>query len=478
MAMKPSLADRLRAAVAGSAVPRVHPDAGGPPAAAPLGPPGTLAPSGTRLGDLGAGAGEGRTERARRAAAVLGGVLEERPDGLCIVVDRHYAPDARHGVWRIGDIVAALRRAEDGLTAIRRAWPPPRSLRDETTPPTDGLCAIDLETTGLAGGAGTQAFLVGCARLDGDGLHVRQFLSPGFEWEKAQLAMLAEWMRDRTQLVTFNGRTFDLPLLEMRFAFNRVTWPWANVPHLDALHPARRFWRERSELAGPDPDDASCSLGVLERRLAGVHRVGDVPGFEIPTRFFQFARDGRAEPLEAVLEHNRLDLVSTLLVCARAASLVVGGPAAAERGHECLGLGRFYERLNDDAGAETCFARAASQAQALGDPWLRAEALRRLAYVQRRTGRPADAAATWEALLQTRGVSPRLRREAREALAIHHEHRVRDLDTARTLVLDALAEPLEFRHRASAERRLARLDRKLTARPPGALLERFDDDPL
>lgn len=476
MVMKPSLADRLRAAVAGSAVPRVHPDAGGPPSAPPPGLPGAPAPAGTRLGDLGAGAGEGRTERARRAAAVLGGVLEERPDGLCIVVDRHYAPDATHGLWRIGDIVAALRRAEDGMTAIRRAWPAPRSVHAAEAAPVEGLCAIDLETTGLAGGAGTQAFLVGCARIDGDGLHVRQFLSPGFEWEKAQLAMLAEWMRDRTQLVTFNGRTFDVPLLEMRFAFNRVAWPWAGVPHLDALHPARRFWRERSELAGPDPDDASCSLGVLERRLAGVHRVGDVPGFEIPTRFFQFARDGRGEPLEAVLEHNRLDLVSTLLVCARAASLVVGGPAAAERGHECLGLGRFYERLNDEAGAETCFARAASQAQALGDPWLRAEALRRLAYVQRRTGRAAEAAATWTALLATRGVSLRLRREAREALAIHHEHRVHDLSGARALVLAGLDELGEGRERSRATHRLARLERKLARRTPGGLIEVLDGE--
>ncbi len=152
-------------------------------------------------------------------------------------------------------------------------------------------------------------------------------------------------MGDRSHLITFNGRTFDLPLLEMRFSFNRLAWPWGHLPHLDALHPARRFWRDRAEVLGPDPDESSCSLGVLEKRLSGVHRVGDVPGFEIPARFFQFARDGRAEPLEAVLEHNRLDLLSTLLVCARAAALVVRGPGATDSGYECLGLGRLYERL-------------------------------------------------------------------------------------------------------------------------------------
>ena len=477
MVMKPSLADRLRAVVAPSAVPRVHPDARGA-----LGPADATSDDATP--DLvAAPAGDGRAARARRAAEVLGGVVEARADGLCILVDRHYDADMRHGRHRIGDIVTMLRQAEEGLHALRQAWPSSRA--DVTTrsaqavaPSLDGLCVIDLETTGLAGGAGTQAFLVGCARVVGNAVTVRQFLAPGFEFERAQLAALADWMRDTTHLVTFNGRTFDLPLLEMRFSFNRLAWPWHHLPHLDALHPARRFWRERSTVAGPDPDESSCSLGVLEKRLSGLHRVGDVPGFEIPARFFQFARDGRAEPLEAVLEHNRLDLVSTLLVTARASMLVARGPAAAERGHECLGLGRVYERLADAAGAETCYARAAATATRVGDPALRAEALRRLALSQRRGGRIDAAAASWEALLATRGVPAAMRREAREALAIHHEHRAKDFGAARTLVLDALAEPLGDRHRSNAQRRLERLERKLVRQAPGALIPRFDDEPF
>lgn len=476
MAMKPSLADRLRAVVGPTGVPRVHPEALAP-AIAPTGPA-VAAPAAVEAVSS-APSADGRVLRAQRAADVLGGVVDTRREGLCIVVDRRYEAGMRHGRHRIGDIVAMLREAEDGLSALRRAWPAARGAAPAADPPAlDGLCAIDLETTGLAGGAGTQAFLVGCARLDGDAIVVRQFLAPGFEFERAQLSTLADWMRDRTHLVTFNGRTFDLPLLEMRFSFNRLTWPWPHLPHLDALHPARRFWRERGAVAGLEADDSSCSLGVLEKRLCGLHRVGDVPGFEIPARFFQFARDGRAEPLEAVLEHNRLDLISTLFVSARASMLVVRGPAAAERGHECLGLGRVYERLNDAAGAETCFARAAATAAGVGDPALRAEALRRLALSQRRAGRVEAAAASWQALLATRGVPANLRREAREALAIYQEHRARDFDAARTLVLDALAEPLAARQRTSAERRLARLDRKLVARAPGARIPGLDEEPF
>ena len=94
------------------------------------------------------------------------------------------------------------------------------------------------------------------------------------------------------------------------------------------LHPSRRLWKERPSVAGPPLDEDSCKLSVLERHLGGVHRVGDVPGFEIPSRFFRFVRDGDAHPLEAVLEHNRIDLVSLALVTAHAIRLIEQGPSA------------------------------------------------------------------------------------------------------------------------------------------------------
>ncbi|MGE0124297.1 MAG: ribonuclease H-like domain-containing protein, partial [Vicinamibacterales bacterium] len=364
--MKPSLADRLRAVVGAvpSPVPHVH----GEPADAP-----------------------GGAAAAEDAAAVLGGIVQATAGGRCIVVDRRYDGADRHGLVPIASIVRTLQSSVEGFTTLGRAWPGGRAAGDggPLLQDLDGLCVVDLETTGLAGGAGTQAFLVGCARLDGEAVEIRQFLSPGFEHERAQLHLVADWMRDRRQLVTFNGRTFDVPLLEMRFSYHRLAWPWGALPHLDALHPARRFWRDRPELVGQDPDEGSCSLAVLERRLNGVHRVGDVPGFEIPARYFQFVRDGRAAPLAAVLEHNRLDLLSTLLVCARAAALVVLGPGAAESGQECLGLGRMHDRLGEIDQADACYVHAATTAAHTGDGRLRGEALRRLALVRRRAGRPA-----------------------------------------------------------------------------------------
>ena len=407
-----------------------------------------------------------------RCADVLGGQWMESRDGAVLVIDRYYAPDCRHGRARIDDVVTTLARGLDGLHLLGRAWPgrEPRSY-------TSQLCFFDLETTGLAGGAGTHAFLVGCAVIEDGGIRVRQYLLPGFQHERAMLTMAGEWMAAQGTIVSFNGRTFDVPLIETRFLFHRLTCPVADMPHLDMLYPARRLWKQRPVVAGPALDEESCKLNVLERHLAGYHRVGDVPGFEIPSRYFRFIRTGDAHGLEAVLEHNRIDLVSLALVTARAVALIGDGPAATEHPREALGLGRLYERAGAADNAEASYAHAAAMAARIGrEPDVRAEALRRLALSRRRTGRMAEAAIAWEELLTVRGCPAMYRREAREALAIHHEHRSRDLQAARLFVLDVLAENAGARVREAAEYRLQRLDRKLAVREKGGLMAALEDN--
>jgi uncharacterized protein YprB with RNaseH-like and TPR domain len=392
-----------------------------------------------------------------RTAEVLGGRVQERAEGAVVIVDRHYAIDRSHGRIRIGEIVETLQSGSDALAVLRRAWPC-RSPQ----PAVGRLLFVDIETTGLAGGAGTQAFLIGCAVIEDDELLVRQFLLPGFEHERALLAELRDWAARHDTLITFNGRTFDAPLIETRYLFHRLEFPLADAPHIDMLHASRRLWKERPAIAGPPLDEDSCKLSVLERHLAGVHRVGDVPGFEIPSRFFRFIRGGDAFPLEAVLEHNRIDLLSLALVTAHAIRLIEEGPAATRSPGESLGLGRLYERAAMRDHAESCYVHAATFAARVGrEPEVRAEALRRLALGRRRAGRTAEAAQAWSEIVALPSCPSVLRREAREALAIHHEHRSRDLQTARMFVLDALAENPASRWREQAQYRLARIERKL-----------------
>lgn len=445
-----NLGNRLRQVISG-AVPRVESDGEGLGAVTP--PPLEAQASVAVLRQR-------SEEVGPHLADVLAGQWIDGRDGAVLVIDRYYAADRRHGRTLIGDIVETLEEGDDALQMLGRAWPG-RDPRPYST----RLCFFDLETTGLAGGAGTQAFLVGTAVIEDGGIRVRQFLLPGFQHERALLAMVAEWSANTGTLVTFNGRSFDVPLIETRYLLHRLSFPLGELPHLDMLHPARSLWKQRPTIAGPALDDESCKLSVLERHLAGYHRVGDVPGFEIPSRYFRFVRTGDAHGLEAVLEHNRIDLISLALVTARAIKLITQGPRAAQHPREALGLGRLYERSGAADNAESAFMQAASLAACVGrEPDVRGEALRRLALCRRRAGRLADAAAAWQEIVSLPGCPSMLRREAREALAIHHEHRSRDLDTARSLVLEVLTEGACTRTRESAEYRLRRIERKLSVR--------------
>jgi tetratricopeptide (TPR) repeat protein len=258
--------------------------------------------------------------------------------------------------------------------------------------------------------------------------------------------------------------------------FHRLRFPLDGMPHLDALHAARRLWRGRANTAGPDPDESSCSLSVLEKHLAGLHRVGDVPGYEIPSRYFQFVRDGDARPLEAVLEHNRLDLISLAAVLGRALTLVSRGPVESANPHECLGLARLYERAGALDNAEAALLRSIDLARRIDtEPEVYGEALRRLAWLRRRGRRVHEAAEAWRELAALPRCAAALRREAKEALAIYHEHRSRDLGTARSLIMDVLSDDPIGRRKAAAEYRLQRLDRKLAVREQGGLVAALDD---
>ena len=385
-------------------------------------------------------------------------------------------------------VLAADQRAagaEPAPRAARFEWDRrsrPREDRGGGGAPTRGpLLFFDLETTGLSGGVGTVAFLVGCGYFQGDAFRTRQYFLSGYEAEHELLVALSTLMRDFSGLVTFNGRSFDVPLIEMRYAFHRLDSPFEGVPHFDMLHPARRLWRRRApaaaddaggwSLSAPGTDPTSCALKSLEEAILGTGRVGDVPGFEIPSRYFAYLRNGDLEPLQAVFEHNRLDLVSLAALTSLAARMASEGPAAVPSPHEALAIGQVYERIGRVPDAEACYARAAGLGDAPWSPYaverdIRADALHRLARVLRRQRRYLEAADSWQALLDVTGDRV-LMQEARRALAVHHEHRTRDLDTARTFAESALKTEQDPDRVTALQYRLDRLNRKRERRTGG-----------
>lgn len=377
--------------------------------------------------------GESRLERATSA---LGGVVEMDTDGPCLLVRRRYDGTARYGRQALGTYprpeAAALGVVGGGVSPTD-AW---------------GRRALyfDLETTGLSGGAGTVAFLVGCGWFDADGFHTEQYFLPTLTAESRMLRAVARRLAQATTLVTFNGKSFDVPITDARFAFHRLSSPLSDLCHVDLLHPARRLWSE-----------AETRLVGLERAVLGLRRQGDVPGGEIPTRYVAYLRSGDPRGLSAILEHNRLDLVSLGLLTGLACALTAKGAVSTRSATQALGLGRLYEKVGRWEDAIACYRRAED---ATAPAPTRAAALRRLAVCHRRDRRHAAAAAAWQALLAMPGVPTSMSREAHLALAVYHEHRSRDLVQAERLAVRALAREAQPRQRQALEHRVRRITRK------------------
>lgn len=410
----------------------------------------------------------------------------------CVVIERDYPDDLWHGRGVVGDFEKTLAQHVPSLAVLsaepvasrvgelpeshRFEWDGRRREREarrRVPVPTCGpLLFFDLETTGLSGGVGTLAFLVGCGYFADGGFRTHQFFLSGYDAERDMLASVAELTQRFAGLVTFNGRAFDVPLIDMRYAFHRLSSPFASLPHFDMLQPARRLWRRRGRtdmgddwsLSAPGRDSSSCALKSLEEAVLGTGRVGDVPGFEIPSRYFGYLRTGDLEPLQAVFEHNRLDLLSLAALTAQASRMAGEGPEGIASAHESLAMGQLYERAGREPEAETCFVRAtglgtAPWEPASVEPDIRADAYRRLALLRRRQRRYAEAAEAWQSVVEV-ARDRAVVQEARQALAIHFEHRSRDLASARRYAERALAVEKNPERATALRHRLDRLARK------------------
>jgi hypothetical protein len=334
-----------------------------------------------------------RDARYAGPAAQLGAEVVEGPDGVHLRVRKRWPRGARHGATPVGGpgLAAPLRRWAERNAAVRTADGP--------------VVYVDTETTGLSGGTGTYAFLVGVGVHEGDAFVVDQVVLPGPEHERGYLAALQERLAGAAAVVSYNGASFDLPLLRTRFALHGLDDPLTGVPHLDLLPLARRLWRERL------PD---CRLGTIEEHVLGARRSGrDVPGAEVPARYRAFLRSRDALPLRGVMEHNRDDVVAlSALRSLLEARAVPGG------GHdpdEALAWARWLEGAGDPAAALAHLA--AVEAQHVEAAWLAGRLLRR-------EGRTAEALVRWRRLADVG--DPRGWIE----LAKHHEHRAGDLTAA------------------------------------------------
>jgi uncharacterized protein YprB with RNaseH-like and TPR domain len=315
------------------------------------------------------------------------------------------------------------------------------------------LLFIDTETTGLRG-AGTIAFLVGVAFFEGDVLVVRQYFLRDHGDEPAMLMLLGDLLEERDGLITFNGRSFDLPLLDSRFLLNGLPTALLERPHIDLLPPARRLWRLRL---------ASCALGSLEENVLGLQRSEeDVPGWLIPGLYHDYLRTGDARALTRVFYHNRIDMLSMVTLAARIVRQF-SRPEPNDHPIDLLGLGRWLADLGLVTEAEETLRQAAVPEMPTE---LFQQALRNLGFLLKRDGRRRAASQVWQQLASVTFDDV----TGHVELAKHYEWHEIDLESAHKWTrraLDLLKIDGSRDERAALEHRMARLERKLGQQDDG-----------
>jgi uncharacterized protein len=306
---------------------------------------------------------------------------------------------------------------------------------------------LDTETTGLMGGTGTFPFLIGLGWFESDSFVTCQLFARDFSEESAMLRYLSELASARKFLVTFNGRAYDLNLLATRFILNRCRDTLTPLPHIDLLHPSRRILAHRLENA---------RLSTIEAHVLGVERDGDVPGFEIPQRYFDWLKNRDGRVLRDVFKHNRLDIVSMASLLKYLTDLIEHSHETSRNHHGDLlkVAGMVHERGDRERAGKMLEALALSHHAGVA-----AKARQTLSLMYKREHRWEEAVALWQALAESDACAF----FAVEELAKFYEHHTREFGKAFRLVQKLLDETscLSEAERGSAEHRLCRLLNKV-----------------
>jgi len=310
---------------------------------------------------------------------------------------------------------------------------------------------LDTETTGLSGGAGTVAFLVGVGRWSSSGFTVEQYLMRDYHEERAMLLGLRESLADAKVLVTFNGKAFDIPLLQSRFVLAREHWPLAGVVHLDLLHPARRIWKLRL---------GSCCLANLESHVLGIVRDDDIPGHLIPQVYFRYVRSHNPQGIGNILSHNRQDIETLARLTLRMGEIFSGQASVELASVDLFSAGKYAHALGERELAlrwnDVALQRGLPADHQVAAKKVKAARLKGLK-------RYCEAAELWHDLSES---SEDFLEDVQEELAIYHEHRKCDLEEALNLSEHALAQLQDEKALMKWRHRRDRVAMKLARRKP------------
>jgi len=375
----------------------------------------------------------GRADAVRR----IGGEVVSNASGSSVLVRSLYPAHYLHGGTELSSIFS-------GFAALRAAGCQEHFL--SSLPDVERLLFLDTETTGLAGGAGTYAFLIGAGFFRGSKFHIHQFFMSDFNEESSMLIEFRNLLIEAEGLVTFNGKAFDLPLLEGRCVINRNTGFPGKLPHLDLLFVSRRLW------SGLFPD---CRLKTLEEEILGAPRHDDIESSLIPSCYFNFVRKGELSMMDTIFSHNRLDILTLVALASRIASRIAD--PFQQKGVELARLGKLHHLAGNRTLGAQCLETAIME-NIRGDE--RRNAQMHLSLHYRREGRHDEAAAIWNAMKDDEYLATPF---PYMELAKYYEHRKKDPARALGLILELQRRfpPGDYKGRQALECRRRRLADKV-----------------
>lgn len=368
---------------------------------------------------------------------LINGEILSTPEGETFKTKEYFPPDFRFGEMMLADILNIP------------TYPAHLLLKDERLKELDLQKALflDTETTGLAGGTGTFAFLIGLGFFEGDDFLIHQFFMRDYSEERAALSLLKDLLESFQFLVTFNGRHYDIPLLETRFILSRLVSKIKEMPNFDLLYPSRKIWKGAYE---------NCRLITLESKLLGMEREDDIPSEWIPSLYFDYIQTGDARKIHRVFYHNQMDILSMVALMGRI-HLIYHDPQAARprKGVEHFSLGKLFWDHGHREKAVPCFEIALKRC----DDELAWDVMRWLSMAFKKTGQGEKARFLWEDMIEwpyKKDAFPFIE------LAKYHEHRLKDWEKAIAYVDQALERtPFHREHEIELlQQRRRRLEQK------------------
>ncbi len=358
---------------------------------------------------------------------LMDGTVVHGRHGSCFILEKRYPLDYVHGGNRLEDALDLSGSILGNLCSVRNS--PCRDISSENHDlRIEHLLFLDTETTGLSGGAGTVAFLVGIGFFCDDAFIIRQYFMRDYDEELPMLVEFNKALEDYSGLITFNGKSFDWNLLYSRFIFNRIKPALQEPIHIDLLFPSRTIWKLKLE---------SCRLSSLEENVLGEGRTDDVSGALIPGIYFKYLDDRDASGIKKIVNHNSLDILSMVSLLIKICSMLESPFSGSDCEKELLGIGRMFEKNDERDATINCY-----EACARSDNFkVRELASRRLGDIYKKAGDYDRAVEHWNRMASgsdLSGIYPMVE------LAKYYEHKAKDFHKAIDIVNRAIDMVLKF----------------------------------